>query len=152
MNSGFRCCPWPGHFGQSWLQIYICSNETLDFSQPEHSSRFPQVFYHNWDSSALIHTHPFCLCRGSIGNAVCTGWLSQHGIFLSVACLFTFLSLSKVYCQRWGRKIFPFTWYLVPPASNWSLQVSGEYTISAEIPKPVLAYEFRAELASILFV
>lgn len=135
MNSGFRCCPWSGHFGQSWLQVCICSNETFDFSQAEHSSRLHQVFYLNWDSPALNHTHPFYLCRGRIGNALRMGWLSQHGVFLSVACHFTFLSLSKVCCQRWGREIFPFTWCLVPPASNWFLQVSGEHTISAEIPK-----------------
>lgn len=47
---------------------------------------------------------------------------------------------------------FPFYRCLVPPVSNWSLQVSGEHTTSAEIPEPVLAYEFPAELASILFV
>lgn len=112
LNSEFRCCPWPGHFGQSWLQVCICSIEALDFSQPEHLSGLPQVFYLNWDSAALNPTHPFYLCRGRFGNALCMGWLSQYEVFLSVACHFTFLSLSKICCQRWGRKfsLLPGAW------------------------------------------
>lgn len=151
LNSGFRCCPWPGHFGQSWLQVCISSNETLDFSQPEHSSGLPQVFYLNWDSAALNHTHPFYLCRGNWQSSLYGLAFTTWGFSSCCLSLHIFKFVQSMLPEM-GKKIFPFTWCLVPPISNWFLQINGEHTTSAEIPKPVLAYEFPAELASILFV
>lgn len=89
-------------------------------------------------TGTVLHltTHIHFICAGG-ELAMLSVWAGFHnmGFFFLLLVTSHFLSLSKVCCQGWGREIFPFTWCLVPPASNWFLQVSGEHTTSAEIPK-----------------
>lgn len=66
---------------------------------------------------------------------VCVGWLSPRGIFLFVACWFTFVKLLEM-----GERKFPCYWGLMPAASYWFLQGSEEHTSAAEDPRPVLSW------------
>lgn len=83
--------------------------------------------------------------------AGCVGWFSPRDIFLFIACCFTFLSLPKVCCWKWGREIFPVTWCLTPAASDWFLWDSEEHTPAAEDPKPVLVYDSLQNLPPLGF-
>lgn len=80
------------------------------------------------------------------------GWLSQQGIFLSVACHFMLVSLPKVRCQSWGENVsFSSGTCCYLPQSDLCRLV-GSILQLLWSSKPALGYEFPAAFASILSI
>lgn len=78
------------------------------------------------------------------------GWLSQQGIFLSVACHFVLVSLPEVRCQRWGENVsfLPGICCYLPQSDLCRLVGSILQLLWSS--KPALGYECPAAFASIL--